>query len=199
MERARREKAQKKARKVKQTKESQEKVMETKKEIERKFLVSEADLSGIDDIQLYSIESVYLDLVEMGKLDPQILSSPSREIRVSRVEDSDGVVAYWSVSKTGGHKLIREEAQIEISEEDYKKAVERFGSKKVAKKRFKFPYNGNFFELDVFSDKELVLMEIELRNPRQLFEIPPFVHVVKDVTGISDFYNSSLATEIVKE
>lgn len=170
--------------------------VESNLEIERKFLVDEADLSAAENAKLYSIESVYLDVDKMAEIDPDFQGSDLREIRVTKEVDNTGLTKYWSVSKIGGHQLIREEAQITISAEEFSKATSGFGIKRLLKNRFKFTYNGNLFELDVFPSKNIIVMEIELKSPTQLFELPPFVKITRDVTGDKQFYGFNFAEPI---
>jgi len=169
-----------------------------KAEIERKFLVSEADLTNAENVELFSIESVYLDAEKLAKVDPSLAADGDRprEIRVSKRTGTDGVTVYESISKLGGHELTREEAIVTIDEAAFNSAAAKFGKSRIEKKRFKFTYLRNVFELDVFPPSNLIILEIELKDEKQLFALPPYVEIVKDVTGESKYYNASMAEEI---
>ena len=165
-------------------------------EIERKFLVREASLKAAENITLTEIESVYLNHSKISTLGVnhgltlQDSEAPL-ERRVTKRE-TDSIVKYFLTLKLGGQTLSRVESEIEIDEQAYKYMGDNFGESVVNKKRFTFDYANNTFELDVFPDVRLLLMEIELSDEKQLFELPPFVRIVRDVTGDKRFYSSNL-------
>jgi len=171
-------------------------MIKTDVEIERKFLVRDANLQSAENIVLTEVESVYLDSGKVTALGiSQGLTLPNSdellERRVSKRE-VDSEAKYFLTMKSGEKTLSRVESEIEIDEESYKFMVDSFGESRVSKKRFTFDYSNNKFELDVFPDVRLLLMEVELSDEKQLFELPPFVNIVRDVTGDKRFYSSNL-------
>jgi CYTH domain-containing protein len=168
--------------------------VESKLEIERKFLVEEADLSTAEGVILVDIESIYLDMDKLSEVDKTLIDEKGRprEIRVTK-EVTDGLTEYWSISKVGEHALTREEATVKIDKADFEKAATKFGKSRITKKRFKFKYNRNTFEIDVFPEDSLLLMEVELKNEGQIFELPPFVLISREVTGEEAYYNANMA------
>lgn len=171
--------------------------MDTVLEIERKYLVRGADLRDIESLQLYHIESIYLDVNKLAKSDPEVIFSTadtSHELRVSKITDMDGNTDYTSVSKVGDYDLVREELALSIDESAFNEAVENFGKSKLEKKRFMFTYNNTLFSLDIFNDGDPMILEVELESERQLFEVPPFIDIIRDVTGESDYYSANLST-----
>lgn len=169
--------------------------VESKLEIERKFLVNNADFTGIDGITLTKVETVYLDVEAMSKIDPHLGAEDGkeREIRVSKRTKPDGSVKYKSTSKVGGPVLVREEAEVEIDEESFNKAVEKFGKARMCKKRFTFEYLRKRFDLDILEGHDMAILEVELENENEPVVLPPFVLIRKEVTGDPDYYNVNLA------
>lgn len=170
--------------------------MKNKMEIERKFLINEANLSKAENLRLFDIESTYLDTTLLTAHGANLGISFDNvdgpfEVRVSRTKSADSLV-YELVVKVGEKALSRDESIHEIDEAQYNKVVKAFGKSRVNKKRFKFEYLRNTFELDLFPDSSM-LLEIELDSESQLFVLPPFVSVVKEVTGDPKFYNSVIA------
>ena len=58
-------------------------------------------------------------------------------------------------------------------------------------------YGGQIFEIDIYPfRKNSCVMETELKNETDRPELPPFVRVVKEVTGDHRYSNASLAKSI---
>ena len=167
-------------------------------EIERKFLVREATLRDVAGLQLIEIESIYLDIdriVAKGE-DLGLLGFADqvghKEVRIGKYESGDDV-EYWMTTKIGGPGISRAESMIEIDEKEYLKLAKNLGMSILRKKRFKFDYLRNTFELDVFPDDKMMVMEIELKSENQFFALPPFVTVVREVTGEPKYYSGNIA------
>ena len=84
-------------------------------------------------------------------------------------------------------------------EEEYEITADQFSTcdegKTITKIRQIYNYNGLKFEIDIFADLSLVIMEVELDSIDQEIEIPGFLKelIIIEVTGIKEFNNSSLA------
>lgn len=64
----------------------------------------------------------------------------------------------------------------------------------VVKRRYAFPWNGQYFELDFISSPiRIVVLEAELTDEQAQLILPPFVKVIKEVTGDKRFTNASIA------
>ena len=65
----------------------------------------------------------------------------------------------------------------------------------IKKLRHSFIWRGQYFELDTFEDqlKGLVILETKGIVEGEPVKFPPFLHVVKDITGNQDYYNYNLA------
>lgn len=171
-------------------------------EIERKFLVRDATLRDVPGLQLIEIESIYLDLDKLDEAGEALghlgfrESLDPKEIRVSK-HVTDTSSRYWLTTKVGGASISRAESMSELDEKTYLKVVKNFGLSVVNKKRFKFDYLRKTFELDVFPDAKIMMLEIELDKEDQLFALPPFVNIVREVTGDERYYNSNIAEPLV--
>ena len=86
---------------------------------------------------------------------------------------------------------IEEETTQEIFEVLWGLTVER----RVEKKRYVIPDGESFWEIDVFSDRQLVLAEIELNSEDDEVVFPKWLepYIVRDVTEETEFTNWSLA------
>ena len=118
------------------------------KEIERKWLVN--SLEGIELQNPQNIKDYYFNkYTRLRQIDNEVLITIK----------SDGTIE-------------RDEFEFTIS-----KAKEKYDLKPVlCKKRYKYPYKGNTFEINVFDlyrgKNKLVIAEIELQDKEQVIEIP---------------------------
>lgn len=66
----------------------------------------------------------------------------------------------------------------------------------VHKQRMCFVWEGQYVELDIFRDLTLQVLEIEVPEMDTEVVLPPFVKVIKEVTGDSHYSNYALAKHI---
>lgn len=175
--------------------------MAKKMEIERKFLV-EFPKSWSDLAELFD------DLIDVKRISQTYLTEkdgePSPRVRktIEGLTGETQTVYHFNKKKpvkTGVH----EEEEYEISKSKYESHLKNKRPDKVSidKTRFVFKYNDQVFELDVFkgSLKGLAILEIELKNPKQTVELPPFLKVIKEVTEDKKYNNFSLANKSLHE
>jgi len=155
-----------------------------KPEIERKFLINRS--AELDSHCIARIEIVQTYLV---KPDPDI----QRRVRSMT---KDGVCRYYYTEKKFVSPIERQENEREISAEEYNELLCQADDSLVPiiKTRRILPYEGQNFEIDSypFSD-ELATMELELENAEQNISFPPFVSIIKEVTGDKRYSNAVLA------
>jgi CYTH domain-containing protein len=176
--------------------------MTTKLEIERKFLVkfptSWSELAELFDgiIDVKRITQSYL------KNEPGEQSARVRKTVEGLSGDTD-TVFHFNQKKPTGQTGVHEEKEYEISEKEYEKHLKKSSPDKCAveKTRFVFKYHDQTFELDLFKGhlKGLAILEIELKDPEDTVELPPFLKIVKEVTKDKRFTNFSLADKKLKE
>lgn len=153
-------------------------------EIERKFLVKIPDCSNLNVRRKINILQTYL---QNGDNDLQR--------RVRRIAD-DNSIKYFYTEKIFYSAVIRQETEFEISRDEYNRLIseKKADCVPIEKCRICFDYRNQLFELDIypFSDK-FAVMELELENSEQKIFFPEYVDVVKEVTGIEEYSNASLA------
>lgn len=66
----------------------------------------------------------------------------------------------------------------------------------VEKTRYFVTWAGKLFELDIFHGvhEGLAILEIELTDMSESFELPPFLEVVREITNEKEYSNVNLAT-----
>ena len=161
-------------------------------ETERKYIVRLPDFEALASLPGYSksdIEQIYLP------------SEPGQTRRIRRRTHTDKTV-YTKTVKTRISPMSAYEDEHEITEEEYmelRKGRDR-SHHVVNKQRYTFIYKNTLFELDVYPFwKRTCLLECELRNEKVIVELPPFLRIVKDVTGERRYSNASIAKTIPSE
>ncbi len=81
----------------------------------------------------------------------------------------------------GGYNLLLEEADP--------------SRRRIRKMRYPFLWKNQYFELDRFCDHlaGMYLLEVELTEEQQRVELPPFITVIKEVTGNPEWSNFNLS------
>lgn len=155
----------------------------TKKEIERKFLVTVNDQQKLHrSAEIVEIEQTYL------------LKHKGVERRV-RKYTSDNLRQFLYTEKTGSG-LVRKEKETKITEDQFfdyliEADPHRYTLNKL---RYIFFYKKQFFELDVYEfDDTKAILEIELESENQKVQLPPFLTVIKEVTDDKHYKNYHLA------
>ena len=94
---------------------------------------------------------------------------------------------------------MREENEREISAEEFNSYMNEADKELVPiiKTRKILNYENQRFEIDIypFSDT-LATMELELKSESQTIALPPFVTVLKEVTGDKEYSNAVLAVKM---
>lgn len=152
-------------------------------EIERKYLTEPSfDYKAIPcDYQVIDIEQTYL---------PEKLRARKRS--------QHGVSMYTKTYKDDtGNPLIRFEEEEIISAREYRKLImRRRGDVPVLyKKRVCFVWEEQYFELDIFKDTNLILLEIELTQEHTVVSLPPWLPVIREVTNEKNYRNVEIAKQ----
>ena len=155
-------------------------------EIERKFLIYLTPAVKGNAVSTISIHQTYL----VGHDDVQ------RRVRMC---DTDGTVSYTYTEKRFLSPKVREENERVIDKAEYEALLgERDDTlAPVIKTRCIIEYLSQRFEADIypFSEKYATI-ELELRSEDQEIILPPFIDVVKEVTGDHSYSNSVLAKKL---
>lgn len=157
-------------------------------EIEKKFLIKMPDLRWIEkntNCKTAQITQTYLGFKKNGFGD-----------RVRRMT-IDGKTKFFHTSKKSLSDMTRIEIEKEISKKQYYDLLKTTDKERnLRKKRYIIYLNNLKYEIDVYPFwKETAILEIELENEKQQYEIPDFIEVIGDVTGNRDYSNSSLVSK----
>lgn len=146
------------------------------KEIERKFLVAELPAS-LSEVTPKRLEQGYLALEPDGN-----------EVRLRRSENQ-----FWLTIKTQG-ALIREEYEVELSEEQFEQLWPGTEGRRLVKNRYINVFNGFKVELDVYEKplKGLIVAEIEFPSPEVAESFQKADWMEKELTHINFLKNRNL-------
>ena len=157
-------------------------------EIERKFLIKYPDTEFLMEIH----GAVAKDIVQT------YLLCDTGSLRV-RKTTCDGKTVYHKNEKRRISDMTHEEYESKISEEEYSSLLLLSDPERlpVEKTRFAVSYLEHIAEIDVYpfwNDK--AILEIELESENENFEIPPFVEIIREVTGEKEFSNREIARQL---
>lgn len=126
-------------------------------EIERKFLLPEYPERLIGTGELKIASRVAIDQTYLAIDGPQ-------ELRVRRIRDLDtGEVTYTHTFKDG-KGISREEVEVRISQGLYTQMIESVGAIPLLKERVTADWNGVTVEIDLYSQLELTVLEVEFET-----------------------------------
>jgi adenylate cyclase len=145
-------------------------------EIERKFLVRDESWRASAGMPV-PVRQAYL--AQTGAM----------SVRVRIKDDKRAVLTV----KSAGAGIRRLEFEYEIPLADAKALLDLREGGIVAKLRYRFPWRGLFWEIDVFEGENqgLVVAEIELRDENEHFERPPWLG--QEITADPRYANAALA------
>lgn len=148
-------------------------------EIERKYL-----LRGLPE----RVRGVAPLLVEQGYIPGTLI----RE-RIRRTER--GGATRWYRTFKSGTGLVREELEEETTAEIFEAMWPLTLGRRIFKRRYEVPEGSHLWEVDEFTDRELVLAEVELSRADEVVEIPDWLApwLVREVTDDPAYRNSVLA------
>ncbi|MBQ2725872.1 MAG: hypothetical protein IJF78_09210 [Clostridia bacterium] len=164
-------------------------------EIERKFLIRLPDFEAIPKCRVQAMTQTYLNILP---------DDPGLERRVRWIaENGQNRFVYTEKrSISSGTAAVRQEDEWEISAEEYAdKLAEAFSQ--LTKVRHSFPYAGHIVEIDVYpydiggdAMVGLAVMEIEMADENEEIQLPPFLEVLRELTGTREFSNKALAKRV---
>ncbi len=163
--------------------------MNTPIETERKFLIRMPDtalLSSIEGVRILNMEQTYL-LADNGK-----------SSRVRRIEEAS-CMKFVKTVKQRISTLSCYEEEKEISAACYAEELKNADTSKKAiiKTRYAFLFHDHTVEIDVYPFwKDRAILEIELSDENESFEIPQFIEIIKEVSTDGRYKNTNLAQSI---
>lgn len=160
---------------------------DTPMEIERKFLIAYPD-----EAQLLAQPGCSKTEIAQTYLTP----APDGAERRVRKRGLDGAYTYTCTEKIFLTPVRRVEREREISEEEYTVLLQeqRPEMRTLYKTRYAIPYEGLICEVDVYPDiLDWAVLEIEFPEEGMELPMPPFVTVLREVTGVREYGNAYLA------
>lgn len=148
-------------------------------EIERKYLLSRLPPEAKD---------APVEAIEQGFLPGRTLIE-----RLRRSTTADGT-KYLRTVKTGSG-LVRTEIEEETTADVFAAMWPLTKGKRLTKRRYALADAGHVWQIDDFTDRKLVLAEIELTSAREEVVIPDWLNrcLVREVTGDVEYLNYTLA------
>lgn len=162
-------------------------------EIERKFLIAYPDTALLEaqpGCSKTEIAQTYLT------------PAPDGAERRVRKRGLDGVYTYTCTEKIFITPVRRIERECEISEAEYEALLQARKPEydTLHKTRYAIPFAGLICEVDVYPFiRDWAIMEIEMKDEETALSMPPFVQVLKEVTGVKEYGNAYLARRNTNE
>lgn len=161
-------------------------------EVERKFLIKMPDLENLNklgNVQKVEILQTYLKNNENGE-----------EVRVRQRGDGETFM-FTKTTKRSLSGLKRVELERKITAEQYLKELMNadINLHQIRKTRYCISYKHTYLELDVYPFwKDKAILEVELINENDDFQIPDWIEIIKEVTDNDLYKNHSLAKYLGK-
>ena len=158
--------------------------------IERKFLIKMPNLEKMikhENCRKLQIKQTYL-----------ISNDPKTEKRIRRRGKDGSYTYYYNISQNISN-LVRLKKEEKISHKEYMalKLITDESLNEIEKDRYCFIYNNLYIKLDVYPYwEDTAILEIELTEKNQQFEIASFIDVIREVTNEVSFKNYSIAKQI---
>ena len=152
-------------------------------EDERKFIVSIDE--SLPDAIVSDITQTYL------------VAEPGCEVRLRRRQWSGGKVVNVHRSKKAISDTEEIETERRIDNNLYEQMLQQADPYRqtIRKRRQSFIWKGQHFEIDTFSEpvNDLVILQSKGVAEQESVKFPPFIKVLEDVTGNSQYYNYNIA------
>lgn len=161
-------------------------------EIERKFLIEYPDIDYLENMKncrKVPITQAYLNTPEEGKF------------RVRKRGSGENAV-YIKTVKMKINDLKRIEKETYLTEDEYNNYLSKIDyiTGIISKDRYCIVDNDTYYELDVYPFwKDRATLEIELLSENQLYILPDFVKLIREVSHEPKYRNISLAQKAIRE
>ena len=161
-------------------------------ETERKYIILLPDISLLEKTEGYTkseITQIYLSLSK------EKTDRVRRRVFLDRTE-------YTRTVKTRVDGMSNVEDEREITREEFDRLSEyiRKDTSVLHKTRHTFVYGDKTFEVDVYPYwKNTAIMEVELDFVNRDVTTPPFIKVVREVTGNREYSNARMSKSFPKE
>lgn len=161
-------------------------------EIERKFLIEMPDEGRLSELG---------GAVRSEIIQTYLISTDGSVERVRRRDYGDHVV-YYHTRKKRISALSAFEDESEITETEYDLLLERADKSKkpIVKTRWAIPFCGHVAEIDVYPFwKHQAVLEIEQEDEQIEIPFPPYLSLIREVTGDHAYSNNRLSERVPEE
>ena len=161
-------------------------------EIERKYVIELPDTRVLEAMDGYTVSDIVQTYIE----------SDSGITHRVRSRSFGGVTRYYETRKTRIDKMSVVEEEGELTLAEYEELLKKIkvGTRPIEKRRHTFDYKGQTFELDVYPEwTGTAIMETELPSREAAPDMPDFIRIIKEVTGIFEYSNASMSIHFPKE
>lgn len=161
-------------------------------EIERKYIIKLPDLDKIYAQQSHT-ESKILQIY---------LPSEQGETRRIRRREYPDRTLYIETTKLRIDGMSSRETERELEREEFDRLASSplEGTEPIIKTRHTFIYLGQTFEIDIYPQwRSTAIMETELDCRERVVEMPPFIEIIREVTGNKAYSNASMSKSFPKE
>lgn len=161
-------------------------------EIERKFIIKRPPFDVIKVMGKYNVS----DIVQI------YLAKEEGVTHRVRARTSNGKTVYYETKKTRIDEMTVIEDEREISDTEFFALAPLCakGTHPIMKQRHAFFFKGHTVEIDIYPQwKNTCIMEIELSDRSEELDIPPFISVLREVTGIKAYSNASMSVVFPRE
>lgn len=158
-------------------------------EIERKFLIKMPR-----EEELFSIEGAFCDEI----IQTYLLCEKGLTHRVRRRIHGE-IVTYTETKKIRVTDLRCVEEERELEKAEYEALLKNADPllSPIRKKRYCIPYGGRLLEVDVYPFwQKSAILEVELPSEETAFSLPPYLSVLREVSGEVAYKNLSLAKSV---
>ena len=162
-------------------------------EIERKYLIRMPDLRALSALPGCSVSEITQTYL------PDPAPGATERIRLRRYSDR---VEYTHTVKIRLSPVEAREDETRITEEEYRTLLSRRDPalQTVTKTRIAFVLDGQSYEVDLYPFwSKVAVLETELSDPDRVSPIPPFLSLIREVTGERAYANRALARRIPPE
>ena len=125
-----------------------------------------------------------------------LMSEPGTEIRL-RKRGSNGTYVYVQTTKKKVSSTEYIETERQITPQLYVQLLQQADPKRqsIRKIRKNFMWNKRYYELDTYvsPSMDLNILELDGKCGSQEVELPPFLKLVEDVTGNTDYFSINIA------
>ncbi len=158
-------------------------------EIERKYLIEYPDKSVLEraeGVRIKRIEQTYL------------LAGAGETRRVRKMTEK-GVTRYIETRKyrVSDLRATEEEKALSAAEYDALLSLADPALRPICKTRYAIPYAGHTVEVDLYDFwQDRATVEVELADEHEHTELPPYLHVIREVSDDKRYKNVNLAREL---